>query len=240
VPRGDIYGLSKEAARRFRELLVRIDYAKLAVNFITLTYPQSWSDQPADWYEDIHRYADQLADLLGDNFIALVWRKEFQRRGAPHFHCLLLTKRPVELELLRTFTRETWTRRTEWGLLKGTWVRTEVQRARMENQDGARKLMQYISGYLAKRDQAHRMDRETGERLPTGRMWGHFGELPLDEGEPFVLSGAALVAFLKRYREAHPRSTYAQRVSDNWGSYLLYGPAETFRQLLYGCSEPYP
>jgi len=89
APRGAITQFSPAARKRLLELVSSINQAKQArlPLFVTLTYPATWPDEPAVW----KRHLDSFLKRLDRKFTrcAAIWKLEFQRRGAPHFHLMV-------------------------------------------------------------------------------------------------------------------------------------------------------
>jgi hypothetical protein len=88
VRRSAILEFSVRSRRRMMDLTASINRARAGLpKFMTLTYPGSWSPDPQRWKDDL--------DALGKRIVrrwpgaSAIWRLEFQKRGAPHFHCLL-------------------------------------------------------------------------------------------------------------------------------------------------------
>ncbi len=85
--RGEVTEFSKQSRRRLLKLLNSIDReaVKLPV-FITLTYPRTWPEDPQTWKDHLKAFRKRLERKYGQ--FSAVWRLEFQKRGAPHFHLL--------------------------------------------------------------------------------------------------------------------------------------------------------
>lgn len=82
--RGKVKGFSRASARRFRHLLFGVDYSTAVA--VTLTHPVVM---------DGMRGPERAFDALASNskrlpwLRAMIWRKEVQRNGTPHYHCIL-------------------------------------------------------------------------------------------------------------------------------------------------------
>lgn len=157
--RGNIKGISSKSRYRLIKLLAKINRPDEPL-FITLTY-RSFTDVFADW----KRHLDNFRRVLADDFpeLAAVWRLEFQKRGAPHFHILLW------LGVVRLLS-EVEARLTE------IWTRVIGQREAANVEHGCevvpvtdfRKSAFYISVYQAK-------DGQDRDDIATGREWGVWG-----------------------------------------------------------------
>jgi hypothetical protein len=55
--------------------------------FLTLTYPDDWPERWEEWKAHLKR----LFDLLRHKHpgVSAVWKLEYQKRGAPHFHLIV-------------------------------------------------------------------------------------------------------------------------------------------------------
>ena len=84
--RGTVSEFSHASRRRLLRLLATLDPAQKYA-FLTLTYPADFPDVEnakthlRAFYKRLKRKNDSLA---------AIWRLEFQRRGAPHFHLILM------------------------------------------------------------------------------------------------------------------------------------------------------
>ncbi len=85
--RGDITEFSRASRRRLLTVLNSIDREAATMPvLITLTYPRSWPEDPQTWKHHLKAFRKRLQRKYGD--FAALWRLEFQKRGAPHFHLL--------------------------------------------------------------------------------------------------------------------------------------------------------
>lgn len=86
--RGKIGEFSYKSRQRLMRKIAMIDSraAGLPV-FLTVTYPEEWSSDWEDWKRHLHNFRrDLVRRYLG---VWGVWKMEFQKRGAPHFHLML-------------------------------------------------------------------------------------------------------------------------------------------------------
>jgi len=102
--------------------------------------------------------------------LAAVWVKEFQQRGAPHFHLVCFLDKPVRQTVI---TNTMW---AAWHQIAGEGSHWHMRYGfRAETSRTWRGVMSYASKYIAKDDQ-HQYMTPDGELLPTGRMWGLWRE----------------------------------------------------------------
>lgn len=163
--RGKVRGFSRGSRRRLLDLLNKVERGAVQrALFVTLTYPGSWPSAWQRWKRDI--------DALGKRLLrqypgcAFVWRLEYQKRGAPHFHLILFGVPFVPHSWLAAAWYEIVGSGDERHLQAGT----EIRRVRR-----FRSVIGYASKYLAK--------VEGGDDARTdGRVWGVVGRsnLPVE------------------------------------------------------------
>lgn len=167
----------------------RIDARRLW--FVTLTYPLNFSGEPSRWKRDLDVFRMRVGRAWGR--VGFVWKLEFQRRGAPHFHLLLLA--PPELsdgvELvgerrrgkrivrswrggrLRDFRR--WCSRAWFEVVGSEDPKHLDAGTNVEPCVAWGQVVSYAAKYLGKRCPGPEvLDESTGEVTPTpiGRFWG--------------------------------------------------------------------
>lgn len=159
--RGEIQEFSKQSARRLRYFIFSLDSPPKL--FITLTYPE---DYPPVIRTKIHldKFFTYLKRWLIRRKIkySAIWKLEFQKRGAPHYHILMYTDYEFtysELTLLRNFISHIWYFVVGSGDEKHLKAGTQVKVVKSK-----RELVSYVTKYVAKPEQGN------GEK--TGRFWG--------------------------------------------------------------------
>jgi len=156
--RGKITTFSKASRRRLMQTI-----AKLRRNayptFVTLTYPAEWPSDPTEW----KRHLKVFRLRLGRKFpgVCFIWRLEFQKRGAPHYH-LLVWGAPYGK--LLEWVSLAWYQVVDSGDEKHLRAGTRVERIRSFKQ-----VMRYASKELGKVSQV------VNEYHGVGRWWGVFG-----------------------------------------------------------------
>ena len=191
--RSTITNYSQKSRKRFFESLLTMDWEEINIDTIrelTLTYPSIY---PKDG-ELLKRQFDAFAKRLkrfGSEYgqIAFVWKMEFQKRGAPHYHLIILTRFPIPLEALRSWALQSWSN------LIGKWINTleeyteEEKRTAIEKHqkagieaDKVRKsksgLVCYLAWYIGKnngkaKEHQHKVPEEFRN---VGRWWGFYGK----------------------------------------------------------------
>lgn len=177
--RGRVEGFSAGSRRRLMKRLFAVEWEVMDLDelyFVTLTYHRI----PEDGRE-VKRHLDMfftyLDRLFGRDGWGCVWKQEFQKRGAVHFHLLLRVlrvpwrwlKKFPEVELgdggflfmLRQWTSKVWNRLAEPGDEEHERAGTNVQRVK-----NLRQLMAYLIKYVGK-------PQEVPEGTANwGRFWG--------------------------------------------------------------------
>lgn len=178
--RGRVGGGEKKEVRDFskrsrRNLLNYFNSLNLdAINplpvFITLTYPGTYPKDKETWTEHFNRrFRRRLECRYGR--VPVVWRKEFQRRGAPHFHLLVFFDARPSMKTLREFVSRAWYESCGSICPEHLFAGTRVERIRS---------MRGVTGYAAK----YMGKLETlapGVESP-GRFWGRWNDssLPIE------------------------------------------------------------
>lgn len=192
--RGDIGEFSRESRRRFMNLLNSIDRQKLPVEnvfFTTLTYHMGWPDTFDGWKRHLEtlwkRFQREYLEEYGVEVNAvtfaaasLIWKLEYQRRGAPHFHCLILWigKAPPVAQF-REWLALNWAE-----VVAGRGNPVDAEHLKAGTQCDLAQKWGGVSSYAAKYcgKQTHQLiDKDTGEIHKNGRWWGvkHVRALPI-------------------------------------------------------------
>jgi hypothetical protein len=165
-PRGRITEFSKSSRRRLQKVLASVDQGRISVPlFVTLTYPAAFPHDPAVCNAHLRAFRERLTRRFGT--VAAIWRKEYQRRGAPHYHLLLFLDAPPES--LRSWVSESWYSIVGSG--DERHLRAGTQVVRVKSWRGARG---YAAKYLGKIETLQAAAGCLGQHIPagTGRLWG--------------------------------------------------------------------
>jgi hypothetical protein len=176
-------------------LLGSIDQVRaLAPILITLTYHNDWPEDPARWKDHLDAFRKRLERRYG-KFSAL-WRLEYQRRGAPHFHllCFFWTHqgRKGLLPFLRDDVGPLW-----WDVTGRTSQEHLRAGTRCELPHSWKGAQVYLSKYMTK------LEKLIPGQKPPGRFWGVWRKdlLPILH-ETFVVPFAAAIRarrIMRRY-----------------------------------------
>lgn len=86
--RGRVTGFSAASRRRLMQLMCMWNLGEVHLSFVTLTYPGAYTSDWTIWKRDLDVFLRWLKRNVSEA-VGCVWRVEFQKRGAPHFHILL-------------------------------------------------------------------------------------------------------------------------------------------------------
>lgn len=226
--RGPIKGFSRRSKRRLMEKLIGVEWEAIVQGvgkrsmgargvFLSVTYPEEYSANWGDWKRDLEVLRKRLSRTWPVSFG--IWKEEFQERGAPHFHILMVFEEVVDLPEFRQWVSRAWYEVVSSGdpkhLAAGTNVRPlygPVQR-----------LLRYLIKYLGK------LVESDGE---TGRIWGHWGEPPCNVLMTITLGRASWVEFQRRVRRWGKKSKYLRRLRSE--SFILLGEGVVLAGLMRG------
>jgi hypothetical protein len=148
--------------------------------FLTLTYPAKFPDGKRA-KRDLDVFLKRLARAYPE--VAGIWRIEAQKRGAPHFHLVLLGVEHIP----HGWVAKAWYEVVASGDARHLQAGTEVRRVKSYQH-----AVHYVSKYLSKEAAAGGgADDGLGE---VGRRWGHFGNWRAHLGE--------FVSFALTHKEA--------------------------------------
>lgn len=154
--RGTIQEFSRQARKRMLQAFGQIDEEKVSQNscFITLTYPDEYPTDRVVWHKHIGAFLDWLAYRYPDT--GVFWRLEFQERGAPHWHLLVIGARYIPYQDVTD----------EWASIAHVGDRFHGEYAtKVQGLKGWRQACYYVSKYCAK-------VAGGPDPCPIGRCWG--------------------------------------------------------------------
>tara|TARA_B110000438_G_scaffold63777_1_gene64300 strand:+ start:2547 stop:3548 length:1002 start_codon:yes stop_codon:yes gene_type:complete len=199
--RGKVQGLSRSARKRLLFLINSFGEVPNAF-FVTLTV--------RDWKDDYKLWKKWLNNtLVGLRYhfpsVSGIWRLEFQKRGAPHFHLILFPKDNSPIEEIRDVLTKYWTK----SISDVTYKKRKVQ---VEKVRDIRKSNFYLAVYSSK-------DAQDRKDIPTGRLWGKINkkELPICEYEKGEVCEIQLV-WLKRLYRRSLRQPIRQKLINCYGN----------------------
>lgn len=232
--RGEITGWSRKSRARMVYRLATLDYEPLMGRveepaMVTLTYPGEWEDLAPDGKtakDHLTAFFKRYERAWGEAWSG-IWKLEFQRRGAPHFHLLQAIPHGVagghrqrsnrgrkmvgEGKNFRQWLSMTWANivgATGEQYSRHQDAGTSVDYAEGSKARNPRSLAQYFSkhGSYAEKEYQHRVP-ELWEQAGTsvGRFWGYRGLKPLVRG--VTLTGEQSIRIARVLRGLGSRST---------------------------------
>jgi hypothetical protein len=171
--RGDITAFSAGSRHRLLVKLNSIDRERMPagnVAFVTVTYHLDWAGGFQRWKRDLDKLVKWHERHYGP--VPLVWKLEYQQRGAPHFHLLILWPDGPPEDM------------PAYNQTCGTaWAKIVAGRGAVPDDDHCKHgyfsevarswggVGSYVSKYMSK-DTVCATDGLTGEVMPPGRWWG--------------------------------------------------------------------
>lgn len=172
--RGIISDFTPAARRRLLDLCQSIDTRDLPAPplFITLTYPQEYPHEREIYKGHLDTWCKRLLRFAPE--VSCIWRLEWQKRGAPHYHLLAFGRAFIDKDWVATSWYEVVGSSQRVHLLAGTEIRA------VRSWHG---VLHYAAKYMAKP-----VDQDAPKYQ--GRYWGvhnratlpvHLCTVPLDE-----------------------------------------------------------
>lgn len=190
--RGRVHGFSRASRRRLLRKLGEVNQAAVPL-FVTLTYPAVWPSDSADWKTHFDRWCKRLHRAFPA--AGLIWRLELQRRGAPHYHCLVWG---ADYAALLAWASRAWYECVGSGDERHLRAGVRVERIRTW-----RGVRSYAGKYMGK--------PSNGDWADLGRIWGvRYGDnIPWAEAVQLYCSdrqAARLMRYLRRYAQLRARA----------------------------------
>jgi len=188
--RGDIEGFSAESRKRMIEFMHTLTFT--GMTFITLTYPAEYPHDYKVYKSHLKRWHQSFERRYGK--VRAVWRLEYQKRGAPHYHIMYLDPPFLPIDELSAV----------WYKIVGSkdenHLRAGVDLKPVTEWGDSGLVAHYIGKYAAKQSEEVSED-DAGK---TGRHWGYWNiekASPIEiELEPWQAERIALVLFSSRGR----------------------------------------
>lgn len=181
VTRGVVSGFSRAARKRMLQLLNKLEFERIA--FVTLTYPAEFPQDGGEYKKHLRRFRARMERKYPK--IRVLWRLEFQKRGAPHFH-LLLFDAPFLCKYCLSYD---WYKSVGSGDRRHLRRGTNIKGVASRGENG--KIISYVAKYAAKP-----LDPEVvSDERWTGRYYGRWNvETPAPIEIEIDFRGAVCVA----------------------------------------------
>lgn len=156
--KGEIIGFSKRSRCELFKLLHSITFKTMT--FVTLTYPMKYPGDSKEYKANLKEWRRRLERIYGN--MKAVWRLEFQKRGAPHFHIMYFDVPFLDIKKISAIWYDIVGSRDEKHLKCGVDLKKVV------NSSEQRIIASYMSKYVAKMPDGS----ENGADNKCGRWWG--------------------------------------------------------------------
>lgn len=161
--RGNVTSFSRRSRSRMLKTTAKISQTQLSTSlFVTLTYPAQFSTESCIQRAHFKSWLMRLQRKFSR--VSAIWKLEFQQRGAPHWHLLLLNV-PF---LARQWLSQSWYEVVGSDDPRHLRAGTNVQRS-----ESRRKAVSYVAKYIAK------LPEREGPPWQ-GRFWGVIGRKYVD------------------------------------------------------------
>jgi len=176
--RGKVRGFSRQSRRRMMTMVARIKNEMLPL-FITLTYPSIFPSTKQS-KRDLKVFIQRMKRRWPGH--GAIWKLEYQKRGAPHYHMLAWGIPLAEaLEHISKMWYEVCGKIDNKHLLAGT---------RVEQIRHHRGVMAYAAKYIGKIQEE---EIEEG----CGRIWGYYGSIPFAEEVRILINRNMAIKLLR-------------------------------------------
>ena len=156
--RGKITGFSDGSRRRMLEMMNKLTFESMT--FVTLTYPAVFPADGRQVKEHLRRFRARLEKRFGK--LTVVWRMEYQERGAPHFHLILLDA-PF---ICRWWLSKAWVDSNDTKSMLNFRYGTNIKGIALKGD--TQKIINYVCKYAGKVEEH---ERNEGNEW-CGRFWG--------------------------------------------------------------------
>jgi len=183
--RGKITSFSKKSRKRLLDIIARLSDTTQAL-FVTLTYGQSW---PSDALAYTHLKA--FVRRVNRRFprAGVVWRKEYQKRGAPHFHLIIFNVNFIDKNAIA----DAWAQIIGAEYCDNSNGSPRPPFTRVEKLQNKKKAMLYCAKYVAKVAPLDGFNNQPYQ--DSGRKWGIFNRESINMSALVILPIKTLAAF---------------------------------------------
>jgi len=193
--------------------------------FMHLTYPAEYPLDWRIWKSDLKRFKAALLRKWPNS--QGIWKLELQRRGAPHFHIVLDTGKPVAIKRMRQWVDACWARIAHsHDQYQGKYA------CRVETCWSVRHAANYAGKYMTKRG-FNPVDEDGVIITPAdigatmGRLWGKIGKLDCEPEHTFFAPIEALEYYrlqcAKELKRRGARGWFGLANPMFGGSFTVYG-----------------
>lgn len=194
-----------------------------------------WTEKdPPRWHEQLKSFRKRLEREYGDRVQGAVWKKEFQDRGAPHYHLVVFFRpgRGPEFTVFARWVSAAWNDLVEPGDVANLYHGAKIQPVTNRSGSKMRALMRYLGKYMAK--QFLGCVDLNGELLPVGRVWGIWGEVPEELLAEVSYGWNEHVQMVRRLRRWGKQSRYLSKLSPGRNGFRVFYDGVLLADLLEG------
>jgi len=195
-PRRSIESWSRKSRSSMMRHLATLDYSPWleltnggwAVVMLTLTYPGSWEELvpgSSTAVAHLRSFRARLTRALGQSPLA-IWKREFQRRGAPHYHLLIALPLTINDTSIYEWVSHAW-----YEVVRSNDPRHLAAGTGIDWAEGRRaidpvRVARYFSGHAAPSGKSRKEYQNVApalwlEKDDVGRFWGVWGLRPVKE-----------------------------------------------------------
>jgi len=191
--RGAVEVMSKASRMRLLKLMHQITYT--SVTMVTLTYPAEYPRDGRKVKAQLKEFRRRFEKKFGK--LRALWRLEFQKRGAPHFHILYFDCGFIPVGEISSI----------WYLIVKSGdpnhLKNGVDLKRVHEGSDRAIIMHYVSKYIAKAQKEVENDEISG----IGRWWGYWNvniETPFTVDVAHGIAGIIASKLISNRRDGVP------------------------------------
>lgn len=207
--RGVISEFSRKSSRRLKLTLTNINFnIYKKVYFFTCTYGKKFPREQSIINSDLRKLLKRIQRLELVDLI--IWRKEIQKRGAPHYHFILCLKEKPGYKRERyiaTALKQHW---CDLTIKDNPFAGTVGSDFRDVN--SIKKLLVYLCKYIAKGSDAKK-------KVSLGRAWSVVGRYEKANSKEILLT-LSQMDYIRRTIESDYSSRFA--LDDHFSFYLIF------------------
>jgi hypothetical protein len=222
--RGKVGHFSRKSRRNLLNRILQLEH-RTGYYFVTLTY-QEYKEEFTTWKNDLRALYSSLHYHYPK--MGFLWKLEYQKRGAPHFHLLLFDPSTPPLKELSSLVKKHW-----YKIVGQKSKEFRHHGVKVEVITNIKKSGFYLAMYQAK-DLNERLD------IPSGRSWGIKGKdnMPFSELGSLELDDQTYIIFKRTVRKwmskQHHTHHYITYLKNRFGSFNIFMPVgEQIRLVRY-------
>jgi hypothetical protein len=196
--RSAIKTFSFSSRRRLMRKIAQLKKDRLPL-FVTLTYPLVFPKDSKTYKEHLRLMGIAIERKYKRS--GFIWRLEFQRRGAPHYHLLLygVSCKGKEIQVIRSWFASKWYEIVNSGDPKHLLAGTQVSRMR-----NFRQVCAYVSKGIARVENGELAKDSQVSMTYVGRWWGTYNSkfLPFADVVIALISdhkAVEVIRYMRRY-----------------------------------------